>query len=111
MQSLYLDYNASTPIAPEVAAVMREAMEGAYGNPSSGHWAGTSARQTVEKARQQVADLLGCVAQEVVFTSGGSEAKNFALKGVFFKSKRSSPHFITTRVEHLHPSRSVLLVR
>jgi cysteine desulfurase len=100
VQSLYLDYNASTPIAPEVAAVMRHAMEGAYGNPSSGHWAGTPARQIVEKARQQVADLLGCVAEEVVFTSGGSEANNFALKGVFFKSKRSSPHFITTSVEH-----------
>jgi cysteine desulfurase len=56
--------------------------------------------QMVEKARQQVADLLGCTAQEVVFTSGGSEANNFALKGVFFKSKRSRPHFITTRVEH-----------
>jgi cysteine desulfurase len=100
MPAIYLDYNASTPIAPEVAVVMRHAMEGAYGNPSSAHWAGTPARQIVEKARQQVADLLGCAAQEVVFASGGSEANNFALKGVFFKSKRSRPHFITTRVEH-----------
>jgi cysteine desulfurase len=100
MPTIYLDYNASTPIAPEVAAVMRHAMEGAYGTPSSGHWAGTPARQMVDKARQQVADLLGCAAQEVVFTSGGSEANNFALKGVFFRSKRSRPHFITTRVEH-----------
>jgi cysteine desulfurase len=100
MPTIYLDYNASTPIAPEVAVVMRHAMEGAYGNPSSAHWAGTPARQIVEKARQQVADLLGCAAQEVVFASGGSEANNFALKGVFFKSKRSRPHFITTRVEH-----------
>lgn len=100
MPTIYLDYNASTPIAPEVAAVMRRAMEGAYGNPSSAHWAGTPARQVVEKARGQVADLLGCAAQEVVFTSGGSEANNFALKGIFFKSKRPRRHFITTRVEH-----------
>ena len=66
MPTIYLDYNASTPIAPEVAIVMRHAMEGAYGNPSSGHWAGTPGRQMVEKARQQVADLLDCAAQEVV---------------------------------------------
>lgn len=100
MQPIYLDYNASTPIAPEVAAVMRDAMEGAFGNPSSQHWAGASARRIVEMARRQVAELLGCAADEVVFTSGGSEANNFALKGAFFKSKRPHPHFITTSVEH-----------
>jgi cysteine desulfurase len=100
MRKIYLDYNASTPIAPEVAATMRDAMEGAFGNPSSAHWAGPPARDIVETARGQVADLLGCTAQEVVFTSGGSEANNFALKGSFFRSKRSRRHFITTRVEH-----------
>lgn len=100
MRQIYLDYNASTPIAPEVAVVMRQAMEEAFGNPSSGHWAGIPARQMVEVARQRVADLLGCAQQEVVFTSGGSEANNFALKGTFFRSKRRHPHFITTRVEH-----------
>jgi cysteine desulfurase len=98
--SLYLDYNASTPIAPEVAAVMREAMEGAFGNPSSAHWAGVPARRMVEEARRQVADLLGCTAQEVVFTSGGSEANNFAIKGAFFASRRARRHVITTQVEH-----------
>jgi len=100
MRKIYLDYNASTPIAAEVAAAMRSAMEGAFGNPSSEHWAGTPARQMVEKARGQVAELLGCGRQEVVFTSGGSEANNFALKGVFFKAKRQRPHFITTSIEH-----------
>jgi cysteine desulfurase len=100
MPNIYLDYNASTPIAPEVAAVMRDAMEDAYGNPSSGHWAGFPARQRVEKARRQVADLLGCSTREVVFTSGGSESNNLALKGLFFKNRRPRPHFITTRVEH-----------
>ena len=100
MQRIYLDYNASTPIAPEVAAAMRNAMDGAFGNPSSPHWAGAPAREIVEKARGQVASLLGCVPEEVVFTSGGSESNNLALKGVFFASKRQRRHIVTTRVEH-----------
>lgn len=100
MQHIYLDHNASTPIAPEVSAVIRETTDSAFGNPSSGHWAGAPARQMVETARGHVADLLGCTADEVVFTSGGSEANNNALKGIFYKSKRPHPHFITTRVEH-----------
>jgi len=100
MEQIYLDYNASTPIAPEVAAVMRDAMEGGFGNPSSTHWAGQPAREKVEKARRQVAGLLACSPEEIVFTSGGSESNNFALKGVFFGSKRERPHFITTSVEH-----------
>lgn len=100
MKQVYLDYNASTPVAPEVAAAMSAAMKDGFGNPSSSHWAGVPARQTVEKARRQVADLLGCRPGEVVFTSGGSEANNFALKGAFFASSRSHRHFITTRVEH-----------
>jgi len=100
MRRIYLDHNASTPIAPEVSAVMREAMDAAYGNPSSGHWAGAPAQQMVETARGHVAELLGCTAGELVFTSGGSEANNLALKGIFYKSKHPHPHFITTRVEH-----------
>jgi cysteine desulfurase len=100
MQRVYLDYNASTPIAPEVAAVMRKALDGAFGNPSSPHWAGAAAREIVEKARGRVAELLGCAPEEVVFTSGGSESNNLALKGVFFASKRRRRHIITTRVEH-----------
>jgi len=98
--AIYLDYNASTPIAPEVVAAMHDAMDGAFGNPSSPHWAGVPARQMVEKARGQVADLLGCTPDDVVFTSGGSEANNFALKGAFFASERARRHIITTRVEH-----------
>ena len=97
---IYLDYNASTPIAPEVAAVMLEVMEHPFGNPSSLHWAGTPAREIVEKARSQVASLLGCTSEEVVFTSGGSESNNLALKGVFFASKRVRRHIVTTQVEH-----------
>ncbi|MEP5930012.1 MAG: cysteine desulfurase family protein, partial [Nitratireductor sp.] len=100
MQRIYLDHNASTPVAPQVAAAMRDAMASAYGNPSSAHWAGSPARHMVEMARRQVADLLGCTPDEVVFTSGGSEANNLALKGVYFESKRPRSHFITTRIEH-----------
>src|SRR5215510_7627730 len=97
---IYLDFNASTPVAPEVVALMRSLLEEPYGNPSSGHWAGTPARDAVEKARMQVAQLLGCKANEIVFTSGGSEANNHALKGVFFASKKPDAHIITTQVEH-----------
>ena len=97
---IYIDYNASTPIAPEVAAVMRRVMDEAFGNPSSPHWAGASAREIVEKARSQVANLLGCAPGEIVFTSGGSEANNFALKGMYFASERPGKHIITTQIEH-----------
>ena len=97
---IYLDYNASTPVDPRVAAVMQEAMESAYGNPSSLHWAGAPARAMVEIARQQVADLLGCEAGEIIFTSGGSESNNLALKGLYFARQHAGAHIITTRVEH-----------
>jgi cysteine desulfurase len=99
-EPVYLDYNASTPIAPVVAEVMREAIDSGFGNPSSTHWAGAPAHERLELARTQVAGLLGCATEEVVFTSGGSEANNFALKGAFFASGASRPHFITTAVEH-----------
>ena len=99
---IYLDYNASTPLAPSVAAKMREVMDDAFGNPSSTHWAGAPARMHVEHARARGADLLGCEPAEVVFTSGGSESNNLALKGIFFARTRevASPHIITTAVEH-----------
>lgn len=97
---IYLDYNASTPIDPVVAAAMRPFLDEAFGNPSSGHWASTSAKAALEKARGQVADLLGCAADEVVFTRGGSEANNLALKGVFFARPHKGEHIVTTQVEH-----------
>jgi cysteine desulfurase len=100
MQHIYLDYNASTPIAPEVVVAMQEAIGNAFGNPSSLHWAGTPAKHVVETARGQVADLLGCAPNEIVFTSGGSEANNLALKGAFFASGRKRRHFVTTSIEH-----------
>jgi cysteine desulfurase len=100
MRPIYLDYNASTPIDPRVIDSMRVALEQGYGNPSSTHWAGAPAKQFLEVSRRQVADLLHCAPGEVVFTSGGSEANNFALKGVFFARRGQPVHIITTRIEH-----------
>ncbi len=100
MKRIYLDYNASTPIAPEVAEAMKPFLADYYGNPSSAHWAGQPARHAYETARQQVANLLGCDPQEVIFTSGGSESNNHALKGVFFALKEKGNHIVTTQIEH-----------
>jgi cysteine desulfurase len=101
MERVYFDYNATTPLAPEVAAAMRPFMEEAYGNPSSLHWAGQRARTVIEEARSQVSTLLHCDSTEIVFTSGGTEGNNSALAGVFFKSRKEPrPHFIISSVEH-----------
>ena len=97
---IYLDYNASTPIDPAVAAVMEPFLADHFGNPSSGHWAAIPAKAALERARGQIAALLGCEDDEVVFTSGGSEANNLALKGAYFARRNSGDHIITTRVEH-----------
>ena len=97
---IYLDYNASTPVDPRVAAAMRPYLETAHGNPSSPHWGGRPARDAVERARAQVADLLGAHPDEIVFTSGGSEANNLALKGVFFAHRGRGDHIITSVAEH-----------
>lgn len=107
-QHIYLDFNASTPLAPEVASAMRPVLNEPFGNPSSEHWAGQPAREAVEKARVQVSSLLGCKPQEIVFSSGGSESNNHVLKGVFFASGKSGGHIITTQIEHpaiLNPCR------
>ncbi len=97
---IYLDFNASTPIAPEAAEAMRPYLTDHYGNPSSGHWAGAPAREAVDRARRQVAERLGCDPTEIVFTSGGSEANNHAIKGVFLSHQSRGSHIITTRIEH-----------
>ncbi|RWK68523.1 cysteine desulfurase family protein [Mesorhizobium sp.] len=100
MTSIYLDYNASTPIGPSVAAAMRPYLDEAFGNPSSGHWASLPAKAALEKARSQVAALLDCAPDEIVFTSGGSEANNLAIKGTFFALRHKGEHIVTTTVEH-----------
>lgn len=107
-REIYLDYNASTPLAKEAVEAMLPFLTEHYGNPSSLHWAGIPAKDAVELARGQVSDLLGCDPTEVVFTSGGSEANNHAIKGVFFANRDRGDHIITTAVEHpaiLNPCR------
>lgn len=97
---IYLDYNATTPIAPEVETAMRPFLEGFFGNPSSSHRYGVEARQAVEKARGQAASLLGCHRDEVVFTSGGSESNNAAIKGTAVALRDRGRHLITSAIEH-----------
>ena len=98
--AIYLDYNASTPIAPQVREAMLPFLAEHYGNPSSTHWAGAPAAQAVTRARDQLATQLGCSLGEVVFTSGGSEANNTALKGVVEAAGVEKPHIVTTAIEH-----------
>lgn len=99
-RQIYLDHNASTPLAPEVVESMRPFLTQHFGNPSSHHWAGAPARAAVERARAQVAALLGAWPDEVVFTSGGTEANNHALQGAFFANRDRGDHVVTTAVEH-----------
>jgi cysteine desulfurase len=100
MDQVYLDFNASTPIAPETADAIRPFLSGGFGNPSSPHWAGRPAKEAVTKAREQVAGLLGCTSEEIVFTSGGTEANNHAIKGAFLANCARGNHIITSAVEH-----------
>ena len=100
MFPVYLDYNASTPIDPSVAAAMRPLLEDHFGNPSSGHWAAAGAKAVLDEARGQVAALLGAERDEIVFTSGGSEANNLALKGVACALQAKGNHIVTSAVEH-----------
>jgi cysteine desulfurase len=97
---IYLDYNASTPIAPQVQAAMLPFLSDHYGNPSSAHWAGAPAAVAVARARDQVATLLRCSPEEVIFTSGGTEANNTALKGVVETAGGGRRHIVTTLIEH-----------
>jgi len=100
MDKVYLDYNATTPVHPEVVEAMLPYLKDNFGNPSSGHWYGQQTKKAVEKAREQVAQLLGCDTSEVIFTSGGSEANNQALKSLAYANKERGNHIITSQVEH-----------
>jgi len=97
---IYLDHNATTPIAPEVAEAMKPYLGGLYGNPSSSHGLGRRAKQGLEEARCRVAELLGCLPEEVVFTSGGTESNNTVIKGVAQSLAKKGRHMITTAIEH-----------
>ena len=97
---IYLDYNATTPIDPEVEAAMRPYLNTYFGNPSSRYKYGIDSRKAVELARSQVAALIGASPEEIIFTSGGSESDNHALKGVAFGLRNKGNHIIVSTVEH-----------
>jgi cysteine desulfurase len=100
MRQIYLDNNATTRVAPEVLEAMLPCYEKAYGNASSVHAFGQEAKALLDDARQQLAHLLNAEPNEIVFTSGGTESDNLALRGVAEASHRPKKHIITTRVEH-----------
>lgn len=97
---IYLDHNATTPIDPAAAVSMTRIMEEEFGNPSSAYVLGARAKQKVEKAREQMAGLLFCETEEIVFTSGGSESDNMVLKGIVDLRRPGDFHVITSAVEH-----------
>ncbi len=100
MNDIYLDYNGTTPIDPQVAEAMLPFVHGLFGNPSSGHSFGVAAREGVDTARAQVAGMLGCAVDDLIFTSGGTEANNHAIRGVVSAYRERGDHIITTAVEH-----------
>ncbi len=97
---VYLDHNATTPLDPEVLRAMLPYLKGGYGNASSVHRKGREARKAVEEARRIIGDFLGTESVDVVFTSGGTESNNFAIKGVAFANQEKGKHLITSAVEH-----------
>ena len=97
---IYLDYAASTPIDKKVFAAMMPYFKQSYGNPSSVHGFGQQARAGVEQAREQAARFLQCIADEVIFTSGASEANNLAIQGVVSLQSTKKPHVIVSAIEH-----------
>jgi cysteine desulfurase len=100
MENIYLDYAASTPVDPLVVNEMSLYYNDIYGNPSSIHQQGQSAKEAIDEARDKVARLIGANSSEIIFTSGGSEANNFALKGIALANRDKGNHIITDNIEH-----------
>jgi cysteine desulfurase len=100
MKRIYLDYAATTPAHPEVLKAMLPYFTDAFGNPSSIHSFGQEAKEAIEKARNQVSALIGAKSEEIVFTGSGTEADNFALKGVALANQGKGNHIITSLIEH-----------
>lgn len=108
METMYFDYNATTPIDDRVFEAIVPYLRENFGNPSSAHPYGFAAKDGVDKARRQVAGLLGCTTEEVFFTGGGSESNNWAIKGVALANRDKGNHIITSQIEHpavLNPCR------
>ena len=97
---IYLDYNGTTPHDPEVISAMRPYLEEEFGNPSSSHLFGAKPRQAVVLAREQMASLINCRPQEIIFTSGGTESNNYAIKGIARAYRDKGNHIITSQIEH-----------
>jgi cysteine desulfurase len=97
---IYLDYNATTPVRPEVARIMADVNANVFGNPSSAHAEGRRARAIVEDARNTIAAALGAEPLEIVFTGGGTESDNLAIFGVVYQNNRNRRHVVTTVIEH-----------
>ena len=100
MRRIYLDHAATTPTHPEVVKAMLPYFTDAFGNPSSIYSYGLEAKGAIEEARTKVAELIGARSEEIIFTSGGTEADNFALKGVAYANEHKGNHIITTPIEH-----------
>jgi cysteine desulfurase len=108
MKSIYLDYNASTPIDPEVVEEMMPFLRDRFGNPSSSHFYGRQAKEGIEEARRRMAGLLNAKTDEMVFTSGGTESNNIALCGAAFANRKKGRRIVTSVTEHpavLNPCR------
>ncbi len=100
MKRIYLDHAATTPVDPRVVEAMLPYFSDDFGNPSSIHSLGVEARAVVAEAREKVAGLIGATVNEIIFTSGGTEADNLAIKGVALANARRGRHIVTTRIEH-----------
>ncbi len=100
LEPIYLDYNATTPVDPDVFKAMRPYFKTHFGNPSSSHQYGKVTKEAVDVARQQVAKLLGADSSEIIFTSGGSESNNHAIIGTAFANMKKGNHIITSQIEH-----------
>ena len=100
MKRVYLDHNATTPTHPEVLEAMLTYFNDSFGNPSSIHQFGQQARKAIDEAREKVANFISAKPEEIVFTSGGTEADNFAIKGVIYANEQNGGHIITSSIEH-----------
>ena len=100
MKRIYLDHAATTPVDPDVRKAMEPFLSGSFGNASSLHSFGREAKQALEESRGRIAERLGASPEEIIFTSGGTESNNLALKGVAFANRKKGKHIITSKIEH-----------
>ena len=110
MRKVYLDNAASTPLLPEVKEAMLPYLGEIFGNPSSLHDWGDGAREALDEAREKVAGLIGAEAEEIIFTSGGTESNNFAVKGLALAQQAKGKHVVVSAIEHfsvLHSARTL----